>query len=119
MSSNREFDFMVSQSIETHMGLNNNHQNDSKKSLKINKNPQLSFNTKKNNISSNDSKRRFRTSFEQKQLEILEKIFEKTHYPDSYVREEIAEQTGLNEAKVQVSILNIIKKYLYMKILVS
>lgn len=46
--------------------------------------------------------RRFRTSFEQVQLDILEKLFEKTHYPDAYIREEIAEQTGLTEAKVQV-----------------
>lgn len=48
------------------------------------------------------STRRFRTSFEHVQLEILEKLFEKTHYPDAYIREEIAEQTGLTEAKVQV-----------------
>ena len=46
--------------------------------------------------------RRFRTSFELDQLQALEKIFEKTHYPDAYVREEIAKQTGLTEAKVQV-----------------
>lgn len=47
--------------------------------------------------------RRFRTSFEPAQLDILEKVFEKTHYPDTYIREEIAEQTGLTEDKVQVS----------------
>ena len=47
--------------------------------------------------------RRFRTSFEPSQLDTLEKVFEKTHYPDTYVREEIAEQTGLSEEKVQVN----------------
>lgn len=47
--------------------------------------------------------RRYRTSFEHTQLDTLEKVFEKTHYPDAYVREEIANQTGLTEAKVQVS----------------
>lgn len=50
----------------------------------------------------NKLSRRFRTSFEQNQLEVLEKIFEKTHYPDAYLRDEIAQETGLDESKVQV-----------------
>ena len=45
---------------------------------------------------------RFRTSFELPQLDYLEKLFEKTHYPDAYVREEIAEKISLSEKKVQV-----------------
>lgn len=59
---------------------------------------------------SNNSNRRFRTSFEQEQLDALERIFEKTHYPDAYIREEIANQTGLSEAKVQVSHFQVKKK---------
>ena len=46
--------------------------------------------------------KRYRTSFEHFQLDTLEKVFEKTHYPDVYVREELAKQTGLTESKVQV-----------------
>lgn len=58
---------------------------------------------KKNRRKSSSSNRRFRTSFEQVQLDILEELFSKTHYPDAYIREEVAEQTGLTEAKVQVT----------------
>ena len=45
---------------------------------------------------------RYRTSFEPAQLDSLERLFEKTHYPDVYVREEVAEQLGLTETKVQI-----------------
>jgi hypothetical protein len=63
---------------------------------------------KSSKISRNSSQanRRFRTSFEPSQLDALERVFEKTHYPDSYFREEIADQTGLTEAKVQVSVFS-------------
>ncbi|CAF0709705.1 unnamed protein product [Brachionus calyciflorus] len=87
------------------------------------KSPALSSINTSPNTSENKDKffplienKRIRNMFTASQIEILEKVFEQTHYPDSSIREQLSSRFNLSSMRIQVWFQNRRAKYRKMDI---
>lgn len=60
-------------------------------------------------VPAQQQKRRNRTSFTPEQLQLLERAFQDSQYPDTARREKLAKETNLMESKIQVNQIFVLK----------